>query len=398
MPRVVVVLPTATYRASDFMEAARALDIDLIVASDQPPPFDMGDRYLQIDCSNPEAAAEAIAELGESADIDGVVAADDTGVVIAALAGRQLGLHSNPPDAAAASRDKARMRELLRRAEVPQPAFRVVEDVEGAPAAADALGYPVVVKPTRRSASQGVVRADDRDGVATVAGLVSEIVNSEAFIIEEYMNGSEVAVEGLVTDGELNVLAIFDKPDTGDGPYFPETIMITPSRHDPDSLAEVVRVAAQAVRGLGLTHGPVHIELRVENDRARIIEVAARSIGGLCSRSLSFGLMDTSLETLILRNAIGMEKKELKREPQANGVLMIPTPRTGVLSAIEGIDETRRIDGITGIDITVQPGSPVEAPPRGDRYLGFVFARADTPEECEIALRRAMSSIEVLVT
>jgi hypothetical protein len=173
---------------------------------------------------------------------------------------------------------------------------------------------------------------------------------------------------------------------------------VTPSRLSDENQQECIRVAEAALRGLGLTHGPVHIELKIHNGRASVLEVAARSIGGLCSRSLNFGLMGTTLESLILRNAVGMDKPELRREQHASGVLMIPIPRSGILNSIEGIDQARTIPNITGVDITINVGSDVLAPPEGDRYLGFVFARADTPHTVETALRKAKSTISVLVT
>jgi len=399
MPRAVVVLPTTTYRAADFISAADSLGVDLVVASEEPPPFDMGDRYLQIDCSNPGSAAEAVAALGDTIPLDGVLAADDGGVLIAAMAGSRLGLAANHPDAAAATRDKRLLRERLRKAEVPQPDFAPISEDDEASEAAQAIGFPVVVKPTTRSASQGVIRADTAAEVVTAVKTIRHIVGqTESLLVEEFMEGTEVAVEGLVTDSQLSVLAVFDKPDSGTGPVFPETILITPSRLPAADLAEVERVAAAAVRGLGLTHGPVHIELKILDGRARVIEVAARSIGGLCSRSLSFGLMDTTLETLILRNSLGLDKPELRREAMANGVLMIPIPQTGLLEAIHGIDEARTIAGVTGVDITIPPGNRVLATPEGDRYLGFVFARTDTPEAAETSLRKAMERIEVQIS
>ena len=397
MPRAVVILPSTTYRAGDFVMAAESLGVDLVVASEQPPPFDMGDRYLQIDCSDPERAAEAIVRLGDDVPVDGVVAADDRGVVTAAIAGSWLGLAANDPSAARATRDKAAMRQRLRASEVPQPQYRLVGEREDATTAAQAVGYPLVVKPLSRSASQGVLRVDRADDLEPALRRVRAIVGEESLLLEEYMPGAEVAVEGLVSHGDLTVLAIFDKPDPSAGPDFPETILVTPTRLEESEVAECVRVAGLAVAALGLTHGPVHIELKVEGDRVRVIELAARSIGGLCSRSLSFGLMDTSLETLILRNALDMEKPELRRNHQASGVLMIPIQSPGTLRGVAGIEESRRIEGITGIDLTIAPGSPVLPVPEGDRYLGFVFARAADPESVEAALRKAAQLIEPII-
>lgn len=396
MPTAVVILPTSTYRAADFLKAAESLGIDLVVASEQPPPFDMGDRYLQIDCSDPLAAAETIANLGDEVPIDGVVAADDQGVMVAAHAGSILGLVGNPPDAAAATRDKLLMRNRLATAEIDQPAYSGLGPEDSAQEVTSAVGFPLVIKPTDRSASQGVIRVDRPEEVEPAVTRIRKIVGDDAtLLVERFVPGAEIAIEGLIDDGELTVLAVFDKPDTSSGPYFPETLFITPSRLPEKSITEAQRTTATAIRALGLSSGPVHVELRVEEDRARIIEVAARSIGGLCSRSLNFGLMGTSLESLILRNALGRRPKALRREPVASGVLMIPTPRSGTLKGVEGEGETRRIEGITGIDYTITPGSRIVAPPEGERYLGFVYARSETPEAVEAALRKAMATLEV---
>ena len=385
------------------MSAAESLGIDLVVASENPPPFDMGDRYLHIDCSDPQGAADSITTMGDEIAFDGVVAADDAGVMVASLAGTTLGLAANTPDAAGATRDKLLLRNRLETAEVPQPRFVALEPTQSsAEEVSQAVGFPLVVKPLSRSASQGVIRVDRLEDLHATIDRVRRIIgdhdHSQRLLLETYLPGDEVAVEGLVRNGELMVLAIFDKPDTSKGPSFPETILVTPSRLSDESQQECIRVAEAALRGLGLTHGPVHIELKIHNGRASVLEVAARSIGGLCSRSLNFGLMGTTLESLILRNAVGMDKPELRREPHASGVLMIPIPRSGVLVSITGIDEARTIPNITGVDITIKVGSEVLAPPDGDRYLGFVFARADTPDAVESALREAETTIAVLVT
>jgi biotin carboxylase len=403
MPRAVVVLPSTTYRAHDFVAAAESLGIDLVVASENPPPFDMGDRYLHIDCSDPQRAADSIASLGDQTAFDGVVAADDAGVMVASLAGTTLGLAANTPEAAEATRDKLLLRSRLATTEVPQPRFAVLEPTRSsAEEASNAVGFPLVVKPLSRSASQGVIRVDRPQDLPPTIDRVREIIgdrrHTQRLLLEAYLPGDEVAVEGIIGNGELMVLAIFDKPDTSEGPSFPETILVTPSRLSDESQQECIRVAEAALRGLGLTHGPVHIELKIDNGRASVLEVAARSIGGLCSRSLNFGLMGTTLESLILRNAVGMDKPELRREQHASGVLMIPIPRSGILSSIEGIDQARTIPHITGVDITINVGSDILAPPEGDRYLGFVFARADTPDSVESALRKAKNTISVLVT
>jgi biotin carboxylase len=396
MPTAVVILPTSTYRAADFMAAANSLGVELIVASEEPPPFEMGDRYLQIDCSDPREAATQITSLGDEAAIDAVIAPDDQGVLVAALAAEQLGLLGNPYEAAKATRDKSLMRARLAAAEIDQPAHVVIGPDDPIEELVGDVGFPLVLKPLDRSASQGVIRVDRPADLVPTAQRIRNIVGEGATLLAEaFLPGEEIAIEGMVRDGVLRVLAVFDKPDTSSGPFFPETLFITPSRLAADALAEARRMASAGVRALGLTTGPVHIEMKVEGTRARIIEVAGRSIGGLCSRSLNFGLMGTTLETLVLRNALGLDKESLRREPAASGVLMIPTPGNGILDSIRGEAEARSIPGITGIDFTVVAGRPVVPPPEGERYLGFVYARGDTPEQVETALRKAMGTLEV---
>ncbi|HEU4915301.1 MAG TPA: ATP-grasp domain-containing protein [Acidimicrobiia bacterium] len=398
MPTAVVLLPSTTYRASDFLRAAEGLGVDLVVASENPPPFDMGDRYLQVDCSDPTMAAEAIVALGDQVAIDGVVAADDAGVVAAAIAGQKLGVRANDPDAAAATRDKGMQRSLLARAEVPQPEFAVVPASNDGREAAALVGYPLVLKPLDRSAGQGVIRVDRPEELGQAVARVRSIVGeTSTLVVEEFMTGDEIALEGLVREGELTTLAIFDKPGATEGPYFPETILVTPTRLTESSQAECSRVAAASLSAMGISHGPVHVEMKVDGDRARVIEVAARSIGGLCSRSLNFGLLGTTLETLILRNAIGLEKPELRREQTASGVLMVPIPRPGRFISVEGLDRVRSLEHISAIDITTTPGSRVDPPPEGDRYLGFVFARGPERAGVEGALRQAMGILKVVI-
>jgi len=398
MPTAVVVLPSTTYRASDFVAAAEALGVGLVVASEGPPPMEMGDGYLQIDCTDPKLAAETIVAFGDRVGIDGVVAADDAGVVVAAITGQTLGLRSNTPEAANATRDKGALRQALAAAEVPQPRFAVLEPEDDAGATAAALGYPLVIKPVDRAAGQGVIRVDRAEDLAPLLERLRRITGASARVVmESYLPGVEVAVEGIVSGGVLTVLAVFDKPDASDGPFFPETILVTPSRLAREVTRECERVAQAALEAIGITHGPVHIELMVHGHEVRVIEVAARSIGGLCSKTLNFGLMGTTLETLILRNALGLDKPELHRESVASGVLMVPIPTAGRFVEIRNTEKVRRLPHVTGMDITVPPGRMLEPPPEGDRYLGFVYARADNPEDVETSLRQAQTQLEVVM-
>ena len=403
MPRVLVIVPNDSYRAADFVAAAEALGVDLSIASEERPPLRADDRFVQIDCADPRSSADAVTDLASHTPIDAVVAADDAGVEIAALAATALGLPANPPAAAHATLDKAAAREALRIAEVRQPEFTLLLADADPRAVVAGFGGPVVIKPLDLSAGRGVLRVDGPADAATATKRIRGILAaagkdpSADLLVERYVDGPEISVEGLIWDGEVEILAVFDKPVPMPGPAFEETIFVTPSRHSAEVLGEVERVTTAAVRALGLTQGPIHAELRLEGGRPTVIEVAGRTIGGLCGRALRFGLLGTALETMVLRQALGMRKQSLRRERTASGVLMIPTPRPGTLRAIGGLDEVRAIPHVTSVDITAPTGSRVAPPPDGDRYIGFVFARASEAGLVETALRRAMETIVVEV-
>ncbi|MBU1866431.1 MAG: ATP-grasp domain-containing protein [Actinobacteria bacterium] len=402
MPTVLVILPTATYRAPDFVGAADELRLDLVVASEEPHALGdlMGERFLVIDCADVGAAADAIVELADRVPLDAIVAADDQGVVVAAVAAERLGLPHNPPAAARATRDKAVMRGLLAAANVPQPRFEVLE---GADLAGISIGFPCVVKPLTLSGSRGVIRADDpaslERAVARVRAIQAEAGEGiEApLLVEEYLPGIEVVVEGLVGPDGVEVLAIFDKPEPMEGPFFEETILVTPSRLGPPMEDEITSVVRRAVEALGVSFGPVHAEVRVEGDRVGVIEIAARSIGGLCSRALRFGLLGTSLEHLLLRAALGMPPRAMRRESRASGVMMLPIPAEGVLRRVGWQGAAMEVPGITALEITVPIGQRVRPLPEGDRYLGFLFAAGDDPDDVAAALREAHGLLQIVI-
>jgi len=399
---VLVILPTATYRAPDFIRAATDLGLDLVVASEEGHALgnQMGDRFLEIDCADPAAAVDAIVELAGRRPLDAIIAADDEGVVVAALAAERLGLPHNPPGAAGATRHKAVMRVLLAGADVPQPVFEVFE---GGDLADLSVGYPCVVKPCTLSGSRGVIRADDRASLERAVDRVRSILEEEGeprdspLIVEEYLPGDEVVVEGLVGPAGLEVLALLDKPGPMEGPFFEETIFVTPSRLDERQQEAVIEVAGRAVEALGLSFGPIHAEVRVDGDRVSIIEIAARSIGGLCSRSLRFGLLGTSLEDLLLRAALGMPQRAMRREQRSSGVMILPIRAEGVLKRVGWQEAAMEVRGITALEITVPIGRRVRPLPEGDRYLGFLFAVGDAPEDVEASLLEAHRLLDIVI-
>jgi biotin carboxylase len=393
--RVLLLVPTGTYRAHDFVRAAATLGAEVVVASEERQTLAdaMGDRALVVPFDDVEAGLAAIEALHRRSPVDAIVALDDQGVILAAAASDRLGLAHNSPTAVAATRDKAAMRHALDMAGVPQPWFARFDDPEHVPD----VGFPCVVKPVGLSASRGVIRADDEDAARVAAARALAIAGRGPLLVEQYVEGAEIAVEALLRDGRLEVLAVFDKPDPLVGPYFEETIYVTPSRLSVTQRSRVERVTADAADALGLREGPVHAEMRLDGDAIWVIELAARSIGGLCSRTLRFG-GGISLEEVILRHALGLPLDALSREDAASGVMMLPIPRAGVLEAVHGRDAALATTGVVGLEITVPVGRAVEPLPEGDRYLGFLFARGDTPEAVEAALRTAYGELEVVLS
>jgi biotin carboxylase len=383
-------LPSATYRAPDFLDAAARLGAEVVVGSEhrQALSDSMGDRAVTLSLGQPQLAADQIERLAERAPLDAIVAVDDGGTRAAAVAAERLGLRGNPPEAVARARDKRAMREAFDAAGVPQPDWSVGRDLAAA-------GFPCVLKPLTRSGSQGVIRANSLTEAEAAARRIRAILDDPQaeLLVERFVPGDEVAVEALLTDGQLEVLAVFDKPDPLDGPYFEETLYVTPSRKPAAVLEQVHAATAQAAAALGLTDGPVHAEMRT-GPGVTVLELAARSIGGLCSRSLRFGL-GVSLEEVILRHALGLPPGHLRREDRASGVMMLPIPRAGTLTEVRGQEEARAVEGIAGLEISIARGKPVVPLPEGDRYLGFLFAKADTPEQVEDALREAHARLEV---
>jgi biotin carboxylase len=401
MARVLLLLPTGTYRAPDFVAAATALGAEVVVGSERRQALadGMGDRALVVDMAHPDAAVGAVLGLHQRSPIDAVVAVDDQGGLVAARASERLGFLHNPPDAVAATRDKAAMRKAFSTAGLAQPAWRLAHPGDAVAELAAKVGFPCVVKPLSLSASRGVIRADTPEDAVAAVARVRAILDDAAedptgpVLIERFVPGAEVAVEALLEGGRLRPLAVFDKPDPLDGPYFEETIYVTPSRLAGQDA--VVEAAARGATALGLTEGPIHAEARIGLDGAVwLLELAARSIGGLCSRALRFGA-GVSLEELILRHALRLPLDDLARERAASGVMMLPIPAAGTLRAVHGQNEARAVPGIVGLEISVPIGRPVRPLPEGDRYLGFLFARGDTPEAVEASLREAHAALRI---
>ena len=402
-------MTTATYRARAFLEAAGRLDLPIAVGSERKQSLSAANPagHLTLDFQEPEASSAKIQEFAERFPVHAIVATDDAGVLPAAAASLALGLPHNPVDAVEATRNKLLMRQALSESGMLSPAFWYFESEEDPEQAAREVTWPCVLKPLFLSGSRGVIRADNREEfVEAFQRVVAILCRSDVaamggplarrVLVEEFIPGAELALEGLLTDGKLKVLAINDKPDPLEGPYFEETIYVTPSRHPLEVQEKISECVQEAVGNLGLRHGPIHAELRLNERGPWVLEIAPRSIGGLCSRTLRFG-EGISLEELILRHALGFEVDSLEREDRAAGVMMIPVPQGGVLQGVQGREEAETVAGIEEILISIPIGQKLVPLPEGDRYLGFIFARGQTPEEVEAALRKAHTRLHFTI-
>ena len=412
-PRVLLLLPTRTYRATDFLEAALKLNVEVVVASEEAATTaDESPRHtLVLDFSVPTAATQTIVEFAETYPIAAIVGVDDDTTLLATAASEALGLPHNPVDSAKATRNKYLLRHTLATNGVSVPAYQRFSIHDNPTEIAAKLGtdahvsFPCIIKPLSLSASRGVIRADTTTEFVKAFQRTAKLLHTlqestdppaQYMIVEDYIPGIEIALEGILLDGALKTLALFDKPDPLEGPFFEETLYVTPSRLSGDIQEALHCATAEAANALGLRHGPIHAELRYNDKGAHLIEIAARTIGGLCARTLRFGT-GMSLEELVIRHAIGQPVDELQREQQAAGVMMIPVPKAGILGEVRGKTAAHCVDGIVEVNITIPIGGEVVPLPEGARYLGFIFARAETPEAVETALREAHRQLEFVI-
>ncbi|HEX7140688.1 MAG TPA: ATP-grasp domain-containing protein [Vicinamibacterales bacterium] len=420
---------TTGYQTRAFGAAAERLGVELAFATDRCDQIDdpWQDGAIPIRFHEEDRSVAAIVEESRARPIDGVLVVGDRPTAIAARVAQALGLPWHPPYAVAAAKNKVLARERFRAVGLSTPWFvplALSPDRIGSldsPSLGPAIGFPCVVKPLALSASRGVMRADDDASLAAAVHRLRGLMSSpdlraernpahEYGLIEEFIPGREYAVEAVLHHGELKVLTIFDKPDPLDGPFFEETIYVTPSRAPEAEQAAIVETIGRAAAALGLHHGPVHAECRVrpaassmpespEETAARVyvLEVAARPIGGLCAQALRFELdggEPAPLEEMLLRHALGGAPPSCWRlEPGASGVMMIPIPRRGTYRSVDGVDSASAVPHVSSIQITAKPDQLLVPLPEGASYLGFIFARADAPADVEAALRAAHAAL-----
>ena len=402
-PRVLLLSGPTSYRTAAYLQAARELGVELLVAA--PGKYSLSPEAAQglhIELDDPDAAVQRIILEDRRATITGVISSDDATVELASHAAAALGLPHNPPQAARISRRKDLCRAALSAAGLPCPAYRRIDLRLPLLPQIASLTFPCVVKPLALSASRGVIRANDRDALVAALNRSGAIVaeqqqgdEGQYLLVESFIEGREVAVEGMLNAGQLSVLAIFDKPDPLDGPFFEETYYVTPSRHAPEIQEKLTEAVTSACTAFGLCEGPVHAELRVHDGQVWVLEVAARTIGGDCGRLLGFGAGE-SLERMVIRHAIGCHPS-FEQVKTASGVLMIPIRQSGTLRRIEGILAARKIPLVEDVVILVREGYELVTLPEGGSYLGFVFARGQDPAAVEQALRLAYACLNVVV-
>ncbi|HEY8054818.1 MAG TPA: ATP-grasp domain-containing protein [Terriglobales bacterium] len=412
---VLLVAATTGYQAESFRRAAEGLGVRITLATDRchklPDPW--GDNAIAVRFEDPKAALEGVKQRGP---YDGIVAAGDRAAVLAAAVAAALKLNFHSPGAAALCHNKFAFKQVIAGAGLPAPWVKRFEaDKDNPVAAAAGVEFPCVLKPVLLSGSRGVIRANDAGEFAAAFERIRQLLarpeiqqwkddNARWILAEGYVPGSEFALEGWMEAGELRRFALFDKPDKLAGPFFEESVYVTPSRQGVEQRALIWDMVEAAARAAGLGPGPIHAEIRLDGDTAYVLEVAARPIGGLCSRALRFRRAGdgaaaagpwASLEALLLRAALGEALTPWQREERAAGVMMIPIGHSGVMEEVEGIEAARRVPGIEAVEITAKPGEPLTALPEGASYLGFIFARTVTPELAEVALRDAHAKLSV---
>ena len=402
LTKLLLVLPSNTYRAQRFLEAATRLGIELVIATDSDfsPPGRLATVFDNISFCDAKAAGEQLAQLASTHKIESALAVDEAGIEVAAWTNAFLKNRVVNLEGLLATRQKTTLRKILTSAGVPQPRFIECSAATGALKSRSWSGFPVVVKPTKGSGSLGVTLAKDRRSLEKGLGIASNVMKEMGYLdhlslVEEYIDGPEYAVEVLVIESKATVLAIFEKPDPLVGPAFAETIYLTPPRITKLRRDSIVECASQVAVALSITNGPMHIEVRITADGICVpIDVASRSIGGRCSDALSFAFSAT-LEELILRNAASIEIRSTARERQASGVFMIPVQSEGVLRNIRGVKNALAVRFIQGVEITIPNGTPLRPLPYDNQYLGFIFAKGPGPAGVEAALRQAHSLLNI---
>lgn len=403
--RVLIIAPHGSYRTAAYIQAANQLGVDVLIAS-QGEHSIVSDyvKGVHVDFRNQEQAIETILAEAKLHAFSGIIGTDDTTTELAARVADKLSLPHNDPSAVSIAQRKDLARLCLKKSDVYIPNFDVLKTTKPLSEQNVQVNFPAIIKPVALSASRGVIRVNNgqelEQAVERVANMLIkehhvEQSIRETLLLEEFIPGKEIAIEAMLYHGELDVLAIFDKPDPLNGPFFEETYYITPTSFSEKTQQEIKQTVLKACQAYGLSEGPIHAECRINGKGVWILEVAARTIGGMCGRLLSLGT-GYSLEELVLLHAMG-KRVEIKTVESAAGVLMIPIPRAGILKRVEGLLEAQRVPYINELSIEVRDGYELVPLPEGNSYLGFIFAEAPTAKEAEQALRKAHDCLNIVI-
>ncbi|MEE9398164.1 MAG: ATP-grasp domain-containing protein [Methylococcales bacterium] len=401
--RFLLIAQPDSYRIAPYLKAAKQMGLDVLIASRGKHSL-ISEVYdgLHVDLNDIDRSLAQIRQEAQKKPFAGILGSDDSTVELAAKAAYELGLPHNPPDAARISCRKDLARAHLSRAGCPVPFFALIDLEQPLDKQAQGLSWPCVIKPLKMSASRGVIRANNINEFTAACQRIKAIIaaSKDTFekshvLVEEYIHGAEVAFEGFLDNGRLTSLALFDKPDPLEGPFFEETIYVTPSLLDSETRAKIQQRVAQACTGYGLKTGPIHAELRINEQDAWILEVASRTIGGDCARVLDNG-SDFNLEQLTIALAMGESVKN-QSPRDARGVMMIPVKKGGILRRVEGLADARNTPNIEKIEIVIREGHELIPSPEGNQYPGYIFARGDSANDVTAALRLAYSKLEFIV-
>lgn len=401
---LLLLIPTTSYQTRNFMRAATNLSANVVVGTDAGDLLQSSDNHLlQIDLTNVAASVAVITAAAKSQPFHAIIGVDDLTTSIAAAASQELGLSHNPVDVVDACNNKYVFRRKIEAGQLWSKFFYQIDRDTNLASQGRDLPYPVVLKPLSLSGSRGVIRVNNDNEYGAAVDRIGKILDRvdipiaddlRRFILaEEYIPGEEIAVEAVMVEGKLGILAIFDKPDPLQGPYFEETIYVTPSRQSRATLTAVQETLASLVRVLGIEQGPIHAEFRINDTGVHVIEISLRSIGGLCGRLLETGL-GMSIEELIVRLALGEMHSDLPAVNGAQAVMMIPIPAAGRLCRVTGVAAAREIDFVTDVIISIPIGQELVPLPEGNQYLGFIFAQAIDTKTAETAVRRAHQELQ----
>jgi len=398
---VLLVAPDRSYRTGAYVSAAKSLSIPLVIASWGDSDLSVLGSGVRIDSGSEEAALAGIRKAAEQNRFAAVLATDDSTVHLCQKASHMLGLPTNSIEAVSASTNKLRFREYSRAAGFLTPGFRMISLAGSRHLGNETIRFPCVVKPVGLSASRGVIRCNNSSELIAALERVKALLEEESVgernecLIEDFIPGREFAIEALVSNGELEILAIFDKPDPLDGPFFEETLYVTPPRIDPSTVEQMTRQLERLCRSIGLREGPIHAEVRVNLDGIWFLELAGRTIGGRCGRIVEYQT-GFPLEQLVLLNAVRRARPTPRRE-SASGVMMLPIREGGILRRVEGINRARAVPGVIDVEIDIREGQLLRPWPEGSAYPGFIFASGETSQDVETALRQAEAALRFVI-